>query len=294
MNEPAPEKAPPAAGALRRIARLAEAELRALRGRPGPLVALGAPVLAAVAVALGYRHVGPSEDPLSLYNGWGCAARAASVALQVGAFALVLFASQIVARDAGSGALRTLLCGPHRRAEIFASKTLAALGWALAVFASVWAASLLMGLLLFGFGDVVEPIEYAGRTMLYVHKTAAEMRGVLLPVVLLTFPPLLASACLGLACSVAAVRPAPASVAAVALYLPLDVFLRRLFDDFAPYLFMTYTDRFPSVLDAFARGLSTAKLENGDVRLSLLASGGAAILLLAGSFNIFVFRDFRE
>jgi ABC-type transport system involved in multi-copper enzyme maturation permease subunit len=244
---------------------------------------------------LGYRFVGPEQDPFALFNGWGCVAKAAGVGLPVAAFVLLIVGSQLAAADAASGALRSTLCAPLRRRDVFIAKAVSASLWAFAVFASVWAVALLFGALFFGFGDVVEVIRYGGETATLVHRSGADMAGILFPRVLpLTLPPLLASAFFGLACSFLAVRPTTALVSALLVYLPLEVFLKHFSERLAPYLFVTYTDRFTATLGGFASGLSTAELAAGDVRLSLLSSAVATALFLSGSFVYFGMRDVTE
>ncbi|GEM_PF-3527083 len=291
MN-PDTDNAPPS-GPMRFLG-LLRAEMTRLRGRPGPLLVLAGTAGVAVVSGLGYRFHGPVEDPLALYNAWGLAASAASAGLTAGAFFLLLLASQIVSAESGTGALRTALLMPARRREVFLAKAVWALVWAAAVFVAAWAPALLLGQAFFGFGDVTEALSYAGRIRVMVHYEGGEMASLLWRVVPLTFPPLAATAFLGLACSFFAVRPATALVAAVTIYLPLEVLPAFLSQSLAPFLFTRYTGRFTDVLGGFARGLNTVELRGEDIRLSLLSCGATAILLLFGSLLLFVFKDVKE
>lgn len=281
-------------GAAGRVVRLLRAELAKTRGRVAPALVPAAAGAAALLGALGYRFVAPLEDPMALQNGWGATASAARLGLPAGAFLLLVLGSQLVAADASSGALRSVLCLPVRRGEVFAAKALAAFAWAVAVFAAVWGVSLACGAAFGGFGDVTETLRYGGETAVIRHQGADRMAGILGAVLPLSLPPLAAAAFLGLACSTLAVRPAPALVAALAVYLPLEVFVEPLSGSLSPYLFTTYTDGLPAILADFARGLSTARFPSRAPLLSLLSSGGAAILFLAGSFNVFRRRDVSE
>ncbi|MHC4778211.1 MAG: ABC transporter permease, partial [Planctomycetota bacterium] len=169
-----------------RITRLLGAELSRLGGRAGPVVAVAVPGLLAALTCVGYRVIGPGDDPFALFNGWGCAAKGAGIGLQAGAFVLLIVASQLASAEASSGALRSALLAPVLRRDIFAAKTVSALAWALAIFIVVWAVSLLLGAVLYGYGDVVEIIEYFGERYTEPHKTAAEMTPILVKVLLLS------------------------------------------------------------------------------------------------------------
>jgi ABC-type transport system involved in multi-copper enzyme maturation permease subunit len=277
-----------------RVLRLVLAEGTRLRGRWGPVLALGTPALVVSAAALGYRFLGTREDTEALFNGWGCAAQSAGAGLVAGAFILLLLCSQLVAQEASSGALRTTLSIPVKRGEVFAAKALWACLWTAAVFVATWAVALFFGGVLFGFGDVTESVKYGGETAILTHHTAGRMGAILARVIPLSFPPLGAAAFLGLACSILAVRPAPALVSSLAVYLPLEIFLKPFAERISPYLFVTYTGRFPAALNEFARGFSTAQLASGEIRLCLISSSIASILFLVGSFIYFVRRDVIE
>ena len=62
----------------------------------------------------------------------------------------------------------------------------------------------------------------------------------------------------------------------------------------ARFSFTTYAARFTSALEYMASGLNTAALLAADGRMSLVASAGAAIILLSGSFIYFRHKDFTE
>jgi hypothetical protein len=278
-------------GFPRRLARLLRAEAARLRGRWGPPAAVAAVAGAAALGALAYRFLAPMEDPDALRNGWGCAAQAARAGLPVAAFAALLLGSQVVAGEAAAGTLRSVLCTPFRRLDVFAAKALAALAWGAVLFAAAWGAALALGAALYGFGDVTETLRYGGKEYLHVHRTAAAMQAVLARAVPLSLPPLAAASLLGFACSVLARRPAAAMGAAAGTYLVLEVFLKNFGGAVSRYLFATYTGRFAEVLGQFAAGLNTARLNPADVRLSLAASAAAGALLLAVSLAAFLARD---
>jgi len=238
--------------------------------------------------------MGPLEDPHGLFNGWGCASRGAGAGLATGAFFLLLFCSQVIASEAASGAMRTTLSAPIRRIDVFFAKALWCLLWAVLVFAVAWAVSWGAGAILFGYGDVTESLRFGDQTALFTHHDGAKMGSVLLRTVAASLPPMIAVAFLGLAASFLAVRPAQAMVGALAVYLPVEVFLTRFCERLSPYLFSTYTHEFNAALGEFARGLSTAQLPASGLLHSLLSSLGASILFLSASLIYFVVRDVTE
>ncbi|MHC5036715.1 MAG: ABC transporter permease [Planctomycetota bacterium] len=285
------EKPPPLG---RRLLPLLYGEGVKLRGRWGPRLVLLTPVGITILAAVGYHTLGPKEDPFGIFNGWGCAARAAGTGLQVGGFLLLVFLSQSVASETSSGALRSVLCAPVNRRDVLTSKVLWGLLWTGGIFTAVWITALLSGAALRGFGDVVEVMKYGGETAVIQHHSTERMTSILLRVIPLSLPPLVATGLLGLACSVWGVRPATALISALAVYLPLEVFVKPFFPRLSPYLFLTYTSRFTGRMDAFARGLSTAQAPEVDMGLCLISSAAGAILFLSGSFIYFGLRDVPE
>jgi ABC-type transport system involved in multi-copper enzyme maturation permease subunit len=292
MSEDAPPPEP--ITAVQRIGSLLRAEAVRLRGRSGPVLALAVPVLVTGLAALGYKVLGRSEDATALFNAWGCAAQAAGAGLSASAFVLLLLCSQAIAQEASSGVLRSVLCTAARRREVFVSKALWALFGTLVLFAATWIVALLSGALLFGFGDVVETLRFGRESTLHVHHTSGAMAGILLRVVPLSLPPLAAAAFLGFTASSVTWKPSSALVSALAVYLPLEVFLKPFSDRLSPYLFVSYIDRFPAVLNEFSRGFNTARLASEDVCFALLSSALASILFLTLSFIVFVRRDVTE
>jgi ABC-2 type transport system permease protein len=94
------------------------------------------------------------------YNTWRFT-KAASGQMQVAAIFVLVIAADIVASEFTWGTIKLLLIRPASRTKILLSKYLATLLFALFLIVVLWAASFLIGGLLFGFGGAGQPYVYA-------------------------------------------------------------------------------------------------------------------------------------
>lgn len=146
------------------------------------------PVLVGVSVRVAGVGAGSGTGMLNQVAGNGLFLVFASLALTVPLFlpvAVGAVASDLVAGDAASGTLRTVLAWPVGRSRLLAAKLLAALVFSVAAVLAVALAALLVGVVLFPMGSVtllsgaVVPLSAAlGRALLITGVVMVAMAGV--------------------------------------------------------------------------------------------------------------------
>ncbi len=156
---------------------------------------------------------------------------------KIGAIALLIFGSLMVASEMTTGTIKTTLIRPYRRSEWWLAKALVMLLLVLFIILLVVIPALVISWQAYGFTDVTDPVIKD-----YVHLEKVVMLRYFLYSCILVILPLIAIALMGLFISTLIEQVGSAVALAILLYLALEYLVLSFFDTLAPFCFTSYLD----------------------------------------------------
>ncbi len=300
-------------GRLRRVGRALRAEIRKSRRQPALLVYLLLVLLVTLAWGpLRYRSARerereilhpaaptqaiegeepaePSPPPPETegrgVNGFLVLAASTRAGVILTAILLLLYAATLLAGEGTAGTVRLLLVRPVTRTDLLLAKAVLLLLLILLFLAVVAAASGLLGLLLGGYGDIVD-VRFGE-----IDFTASELRRAALVGLGLAPLALFATAAFGLFCSALFESAATAVTVATLGGLAALAVTLGLSAESALLVFVTHVDRYLAVFQSFATGLSDHALNARFVTPGLVVPAVSALVFLGAARIIFCRKE---
>ncbi len=275
---------------IARVTRLVRAEFLKLFSNPFfyvTLVTLAAAVILAQYVQP--KFSGQKETVWRSFHAIQLFAYGFKFGLKIATFFIIVFAAMMFAGEFDRGTIKNLLTRPVTRTDFFAAKCVTVLGLVLILYLFIlcvsWAGALARG----DLGPVWDDEQYL------VHRSADEIAGHAEKAILMSFPPFLTAAFLGLLVSNWTESSGYAVAIALVLYLLADFFVgmlgvhaqRQTFFYYAPYALEKLKD--------YAEGRSA--LWNSEIDKGLLYLKVPLIYVAAflpPAYVVFRFRDIRS